>query len=178
MDWFGGKIGDRVGGGSLMDSLDSRGKIARFGLFQVNLQERVLTKNGVRIKVQEKPFQVLALLLERYGETVTREELKAALWSGDTFVEFDGGLNTAIKKLRVALDDPSDNLSISKLFHVVAIAFSRRCRPNRRATHRLETFPFHLNLRSSNRHWTSQFVTDGRYGSRLQSVLPPWWVAA
>ena len=103
------KLATALGGGSLMDSLDSQGKIARFGLFQVNLQERVLTKNGVRIKLQEKPFQVLALLLERYGETVTREELKAALWSGDTFVEFDGGLNTAIKKLRVALDDPSDN---------------------------------------------------------------------
>jgi DNA-binding winged helix-turn-helix (wHTH) protein len=104
-----GKIGNRIVVDSLMDSLGSQGKIARFGLVQVNLQERVLAKNGVRIKLQEKPFQVLALLLERYGETVTREELKTALWSGDTFVEFDGGLNTAIKKLRVALDDPSDN---------------------------------------------------------------------
>jgi DNA-binding winged helix-turn-helix (wHTH) protein/Tfp pilus assembly protein PilF len=92
-----------------MDSPGSQGKIARFGLFRVDLEERALTKKGVRIKLQEKPFQILALLLERRGEIVTREELKTALWRSDTFVEFDDGLNTAIKKLRVALDDPSDN---------------------------------------------------------------------
>jgi DNA-binding winged helix-turn-helix (wHTH) protein/Tfp pilus assembly protein PilF len=92
-----------------MDSPGSQGKIARFGLFRVDREERALTKKGVRIKLQEKPFQILALLLERPGEIVTREELKAALWRSDTFVEFDDGLNTAIKKLRVALDDPSDN---------------------------------------------------------------------
>jgi DNA-binding winged helix-turn-helix (wHTH) protein/tetratricopeptide (TPR) repeat protein len=92
-----------------VDSHSSQEKIARFGRFQVDLAERVLTRKGVRIKLQEKPFQILALLLEHPGEIVTREELKSALWRSDTFVEFDDGLNTAIKKLRVALDDPSDN---------------------------------------------------------------------
>lgn len=92
-----------------MDSPGSQLTIARFGLFRVDLEERVLTRKGVRVKLQEKPFQILVLLLERSGEIVTREELKTVLWSGDTFVEFDDGLNTAIKKLRVALDDPSDN---------------------------------------------------------------------
>jgi len=81
----------------------------RFGLFEVDLEERSLAKRGVPIKLQEKPLQTLAILLERAGEVVSRDELKAELWQADTFVQFDDGLNTAIKKLRIALDDSSDN---------------------------------------------------------------------
>lgn len=84
-------------------------KIARFGLFEADLQQRVLTKSGLRVKLQEQPFQVLILLLERPGEVVSREEIRQKLWSSDTYVEFDDGLNTAIKKLRVALSDAADN---------------------------------------------------------------------
>jgi len=61
------------------------------------------------VKVQEQPFVILALLLNRPGEVVTREEIQQELWPADTFVEFDDGLNTAIKKLRTALGDTSDN---------------------------------------------------------------------
>jgi TolB-like protein/DNA-binding winged helix-turn-helix (wHTH) protein/Tfp pilus assembly protein PilF len=84
-------------------------KIARFGLFEADLEQRVLTKHGLRIRLQDQPFQVLALLLERPGEVVTREEIRQKLWAADTYVEFDDGLNTAIKKLRVALSDAADN---------------------------------------------------------------------
>jgi DNA-binding winged helix-turn-helix (wHTH) protein/Flp pilus assembly protein TadD len=84
-------------------------KIARFGLYEADLQGCVLTKAGLRIRLQDQPFQVLAVLLERPGEVVTREEIRQKLWSADTFVEFDDGLNNAIKKLRAALSDAADN---------------------------------------------------------------------
>ena len=84
-------------------------RIARFGVYEADLDTRQLAKSGLRIRVQDQPFQILALLLERQGQVVTREELKEKLWPGDTFVEFDAGLNTAIKKLRAALSDSADN---------------------------------------------------------------------
>jgi Tol biopolymer transport system component/DNA-binding winged helix-turn-helix (wHTH) protein len=83
--------------------------VVRFGLFEVDLSESTLLKNGRKIKLQDQPFRLLAMLLERPGETVTRERLKEALWSADTFVDFDHSLNTAVAKLRQALDDPADN---------------------------------------------------------------------
>lgn len=84
-------------------------RIARFGVFEADLDNRQLTKSGYRIRLQDQPFQILALLLDRQGVVVTREELKERLWPGDTFVEFDVGVNTAIKKLRAALSDSADN---------------------------------------------------------------------
>jgi TolB-like protein/DNA-binding winged helix-turn-helix (wHTH) protein len=84
-------------------------RAARFGLFQVDFDERVLTKAGLRVKLQDQPFQVLTMLLQRPGELVTREEIRQRLWPANTFVEFDDGLNTAIKKLRAALGDSADN---------------------------------------------------------------------
>ena len=80
-----------------MESPTSQRKKARFGMFEADLDDRVLTKGGARVRVQEQPFQILALLLENPGRTVTREELQEKLWPGDTFVEFDAGLNTAMK---------------------------------------------------------------------------------
>src|SRR5512143_2246951 len=81
----------------------------RFGDFEVDLRTAELVKGGRSVRIQEKPFQVLALLLERRGELVTREELRQALWAADTFVDFDVGLNTAIRKLREALGDSADD---------------------------------------------------------------------
>src|SRR5215471_4847056 len=86
-----------------------RQNIVRFGLFEADLQQRFITKGGMRIRLQDQPFQVLGLLLERAGELVTREEIRQKLWPADTFVEFDDGLNNAIKKLRTALSDAADN---------------------------------------------------------------------
>jgi Tol biopolymer transport system component/DNA-binding winged helix-turn-helix (wHTH) protein len=78
-------------------------------LFELDLDARQLRKSGIRIKLQEQPFLILAMLLERPGTIVTREELKKKLWSDDTFVDFDLSLNSAVKKLRQALNDDSEN---------------------------------------------------------------------
>jgi DNA-binding winged helix-turn-helix (wHTH) protein len=84
-------------------------RMFRFGLFELNLSAGELRKQGRKIKLQEQPFEVLAMLLRRPGDVVTREELQQALWPADTFVEFDQGLNTAVKKIRQALADSADN---------------------------------------------------------------------
>src|SRR5467141_989911 len=79
--------------------------VIRFDAFEVDLRAGELYKAGRKIKLQVLPFQALALLLERPGEVITREEFEKRLWPGDTFVDFDHSLNTAIKKLRQALGD-------------------------------------------------------------------------
>ncbi|HYX67918.1 MAG TPA: transcriptional regulator [Terriglobales bacterium] len=84
---------------------NSTPRALRFGVFEADLRTGELRKNGMRIRLQEQPFQVLAALLERPGEMVAREELRQRLWPADTFVDFDHSLNTAINKLREALGD-------------------------------------------------------------------------
>jgi Tol biopolymer transport system component/DNA-binding winged helix-turn-helix (wHTH) protein len=91
-----------------MEELTAR-KVLRFGLFEVDFAAQELRKSGIKIKIQDQPFQILALLLERPGQIITREEIQRRLWAGDTFVDFDLGLNSAVKKLRQALGDESDN---------------------------------------------------------------------
>jgi Tol biopolymer transport system component/DNA-binding winged helix-turn-helix (wHTH) protein len=81
----------------------------RFATFEVDVQTGELRKGGVRIRLQEQPFKVLVMLLERPGELVTRNELKQRLWTESEFGDFDQGINVAIKKLRTALGDASDN---------------------------------------------------------------------
>jgi DNA-binding winged helix-turn-helix (wHTH) protein/Tol biopolymer transport system component len=80
----------------------------RFGAYELDLAAGVLRKNGTRIRCQEQPLQVLAALSESPGELVTREELRRRVWPRDTFVDFDHALNTAIKKVRAALNDDAD----------------------------------------------------------------------
>ena len=89
-------------------SADPSLKVVRFSTFEVNLQTGELRQQGQKLKLQEQPFQVLAALLERPGEVVTREELRGRLWPVDTFVDFDHGLNAAIKRLRDALGESAD----------------------------------------------------------------------
>jgi DNA-binding winged helix-turn-helix (wHTH) protein/tetratricopeptide (TPR) repeat protein len=84
-------------------------RFARFGTFELDLHERKLTKGGIRIRLQEQPFRILALLLEHPGQLVTREEIRSQVWPQDLFVEFDAALNTAVGKLRAALNDTADN---------------------------------------------------------------------
>ena len=81
----------------------------RFGVFEADLVAGTLRKNGTRLRLQEQPFQLLALLLERAGDVVTREELRQKLWPSDTFVDFDHGLNTAVNKVREALGDSASS---------------------------------------------------------------------
>jgi cholera toxin transcriptional activator len=84
-------------------------KIAQFGVFELDLSAGELRKNGAKLRLQEQPFQVLALLLERAAEVVTREELRQKLWPADTFVDFDHSLNTAVNKLREVLGDSASS---------------------------------------------------------------------
>jgi len=85
------------------------GRFVRFGSFEVDLREGRLTKTGGRIRLQEQPFRILAMLLERPGQLVTREEIHQRLWSDGTVVGFDDALNTAVRKLREALNDSAGN---------------------------------------------------------------------
>jgi TolB-like protein/DNA-binding winged helix-turn-helix (wHTH) protein/Flp pilus assembly protein TadD len=81
----------------------------RFGVFELDLRTGELRKHGLRVRLQEQPFQILAMLLEHPGEVVTREELQKKLWPADTFVDFDHGLNKAISKIREALGDSAES---------------------------------------------------------------------
>src|SRR5437763_2978138 len=83
--------------------------VIRFGIFDVDLRAGQLRRNGLKVRLQEQPFQVLSMLLERPGEVVTREDLHGRLWPADTFVDFDHGLNAAVKRLRDALGDSAEN---------------------------------------------------------------------
>lgn len=82
--------------------------VRRFGAFEINLRSGELRKNGMRLRLSGQPFQVLAILTERPGELVAREELHSKLWPADTFVDFDHGLNNAVARIREVLDDSSD----------------------------------------------------------------------
>ena len=86
----------------------TRARRTRFGPFEVELRSGELYKHGIKLKIQDQPFQLLAVLLARQGEVVTREELRQKLWPADTFVDFDTGLNSTIKKLRDALGDSAE----------------------------------------------------------------------
>jgi TolB-like protein/DNA-binding winged helix-turn-helix (wHTH) protein len=92
-------------------------RVLRFGVFEADFKMGELRKNGLRIKVQDQPFQVLAMLLEKPGGIVTREELQRRLWPADTFVDFDHSLNSAIKKLREALGDQAENPRFIETLH-------------------------------------------------------------
>src|SRR6476660_7647740 len=82
---------------------------ARFGPYEVDLHTHELWKFGTRLRLVGQPFEILAVLLSRPGELVTREELRSRLWPADTFVDFNHGLNAAVNKLRDTLSDSADN---------------------------------------------------------------------
>jgi eukaryotic-like serine/threonine-protein kinase len=89
----------------------------RFGFFDVDLRAAELRKHGIRIKVQEQPFHILTLLLERSGDIATREELRQKLWPAHTFVDFDRSLNKAMTKLRAALGDSPESPRYIETLH-------------------------------------------------------------
>ena len=84
-------------------------RVLRFGAFEADLHARELRKQGMHIKLQEQPFQVLAILLENAGEIVTRDQLRQKLWPADTFVDVDNSLNAIINRLREALGDSAES---------------------------------------------------------------------
>src|SRR5262250_1322487 len=92
-----------------MPEARSAGKSLRFGIYEADLTTGELRKSGTLIRLQEQPFQILTMLLERPGDLVTRDELRSKLWPADTFVDFDHSLNTAVNKIREALGDSASN---------------------------------------------------------------------
>src|SRR6266481_6382367 len=92
-----------------MQATESHAQTRVFGVFELDIRAAELRKRGVRIKLQEQPFQILCLLLEHSGEVVTREELRQKLWHAHTFVDFDRSLNKAMTKLRSALGDSAES---------------------------------------------------------------------
>src|ERR1019366_6320044 len=95
-------------GGKRMPGLVPKGTRYRFGPFQLNTGEESLARNGARVKIQDLPYRLLVMLLERPGEIVTREEVRQRLWPENTFVEFDNSLGVAIRKVRDALSDDAE----------------------------------------------------------------------
>ena len=92
-----------------MQHANQHRRVVRFGVFEADLAARELRRNGVKVHLQDQPFLFLEALIERPGEVVTREELRQRLWAGDTFVDFDNSLNTAMNKIREALGDASEH---------------------------------------------------------------------
>src|ERR1700730_3269291 len=92
-----------------MDPGKTQNARTRFGVFEVDTRSGELRKNGVKVNLQEQPFQILQALLENPGELVTRDELRKRIWPKDTFVAFDHGLYSAMTKLREALGDTAEN---------------------------------------------------------------------
>jgi TolB-like protein/DNA-binding winged helix-turn-helix (wHTH) protein len=86
-----------------------RPRVFRFGVFELDTQSRELRRHGLKIRLPDQSFQILHVLLSHQGEVVTRDDLRRQLWTSETFVDFDVGLNSAIRKLREALEDSADN---------------------------------------------------------------------
>src|ERR671910_2234750 len=90
-----------------MESTEAR--TMKFGSFELDLRLRELRTGSTRVRLQEQPFEILRMMLERPGDVVTREELRSRLWPNGTFVDFEHSLNAAVKRLRAALGDDADN---------------------------------------------------------------------
>jgi DNA-binding winged helix-turn-helix (wHTH) protein len=97
----------KAGHRTVLETHPSR-EVTRFGSFEVDLRAGELRKHGHRIRLQDQPFRILQILLAHHGEVVTREELQRQIWPSDTFVDFDRGLNNAVKRLREALGDSAE----------------------------------------------------------------------
>ena len=120
-----------------MDSSKGSQPSFAFGPYEADLSSGELRKSGTRIKIQDLPLRLLSVLAENPGRVVTREELQKRLWPKDTFVDFEDGLNTGVKKLREALGDDSDNPRYIETiprrgYRFIAELKQIRCQPRRR----------------------------------------------
>src|SRR5947208_9066326 len=92
----------------MQDFRSSQGNV-RFGAFELDEDAGELRREGIKVRLQEQPLQILQILLEQPGKGITRAELRKRIWPSDTFVDFDHGINNAIKRLREALGDTTEN---------------------------------------------------------------------
>src|SRR5437867_12806116 len=98
-------------------------RLVQFGVFELDLDTAELRKQGVKVKLQDQPCKVLQILLEKPGQIVTRDELRARVWPANTFVDFDQGLYSAIARLRDALGDSSDSPRFFETFDLRVYGF-------------------------------------------------------
>jgi TolB-like protein/DNA-binding winged helix-turn-helix (wHTH) protein len=137
-----------------------------FGIFQLDLKARELHKAGVKVKLQEQPFRVLALLVDRAGQVVTREELRQKVWPTDAYVAFDQGLNNAIKKVRDALGDSADS---PRFIETLARHGYRFVAPVGAVPQRPSEPPVRFGLRTFRKH-----ALLGLAGASLLAALAYW----
>ena len=121
-----GRLGQH---GRLMETPQATARVLRFGVFELDEAAGELRKRGVKVRLAEQPLQILRLLLDRPGQVVTRQEIRQHLWDVDTFVDFDVGLNSAMRKLREALDESAESPGSSRPCLAVGTALSSRYRP-------------------------------------------------
>jgi len=150
----------------------SPSRILRFGVFDIDLRAAELKKQGVRIKLQDQPFQILSLLLEHPGELVTREELRQKLWSADTFVDFDRNLNKAMNKLRIALCDSAESPRFIETLHRRGYRFIAPVQLADSASSK-EALPPQLSVLESGPHLVSNVPRR-----RASDVRPTWQIRA
>src|SRR4029077_1108411 len=149
-----------------MQAPSTHADMVHFGVFQLDLKARELHKAGVKIRLQEQPFRVLALLVERAGQVVTREELRQKVWPSDVYVAFDQGLNNAIKKVRDALGDSADS---PRFIETLARHGYRFVAPVNGVPQRPSERQVRFGLRT---HWKPALI--GLAGASLLAVLAYW----
>jgi TolB-like protein/Flp pilus assembly protein TadD len=139
------------------------GNRVRFGDFEVDLVSSEIYRKGKRIQVQEQPFRILAMLLEHPGEMVTRESLRRSLWPEDTFVDFEAGLNTAMRKLRIALADDADQPRYVETLPRRGYRFIASVQPSGKSSRSIDSLavlPFTGEGDDSNIEYLSEGVTE------------------
>jgi DNA-binding winged helix-turn-helix (wHTH) protein/Tol biopolymer transport system component len=160
-------------------------RIYRFGLFEADLDQGTLTRQGTPVKLQEQPFRVLGLLLEAHGEVLSREDLRKSIWSEGTYVVFDGSMNTALTKLRAALNDNAEN---PVFIETVPRKGYRFIAPMELAPAEPPTVTTEIRIESDEPEVGSfdigpEFATSSRKDQRRKEatekrVGPKWWEAA
>jgi eukaryotic-like serine/threonine-protein kinase len=156
-----------------MEKSDQTMRVARFGVFELDLRAGELRKNGLKIKLQGQPFQILAMLLEHPGEIVTRQELQQKLWSNDTFVDFDNSLNKAINKIREALGDTADN---PRFVETLARRGYRFIVPVDGSLTTMEALKAPVTVHRSPRRWLLAMTIGAGVALVITSVGVTWWL--
>src|SRR5215510_4439948 len=161
-----------------MEAQNSENRFLRFGSFELDLRSRDLRNGSTRMRLQEQPFEILRLMLERAGDVVTREELRQRLWPDGTFVDFEHSLNAAIKRLRATLGDDADEPKfvetvprrgyrfIARTTETEAGGSQARCAPAPRV--RLAVLPF-SNLSDDS---SQEYFSDGRTEELIAQLGP------
>jgi TolB-like protein/DNA-binding winged helix-turn-helix (wHTH) protein/Flp pilus assembly protein TadD len=149
----------------------AQSKIARFGEFEVDFQSGEIRKKGIKLKIGHQSFNLLAYLLERPGEVVSREEVRQRLWPGNVYVEFDNNLNTAVARLREALDDSAEKPRYIERLPKRGYRFIAKLEGPRYSRPRLLVLPF-LNLRGElSQEYVSDAMTEELVGA-LAGLAP------